>query len=68
MRQLQISVMLFAVEGEGVVDTDDGTVAFAAGSLAYYGGDEELRGANEGIAGLTMLAFLSPPFPSRSAT
>lgn len=59
-------LMLFAVEGEGVLDTDDGTVAFRAGSLAFYRGDEELRLSNEGRAGLTLLAFLAPPFPPRS--
>lgn len=61
-------LMLYAVEGEGVLDTDDGTIAFTAGSLAFYNGDEELRVANIGGTGLTLLAFLSPPFPSRSAT
>lgn len=55
--------MLFVVKGEGVLDTDDGTVAFGAGSLAFYRGDEELRLSNEGRTGLTLLAFLAPPFP-----
>jgi quercetin dioxygenase-like cupin family protein len=59
-------LMLFAVEGEGVLDTDAGRVAFAAGSLAFYRGDEELRVSNEGLTGLTLLAFLAPPFPPRS--
>ena len=59
-------LMLFVVEGEGVLDTDDGTVAFGAGSLAFYRGDEELCLSNEGRTGLTLLAFLAPPFPPRS--
>lgn len=59
-------LMLFAVEGEGVIGTDDGTVRFGAGSLACYRGDEELRLSNEGPTGLTLLAFLAPPFPPRS--
>ena len=60
-------LMLFAVEGEGVLETDRGTVAFGAGSLAFYRGDEELRVSNEeGRTGLTLLAFLAPPFPPRS--
>lgn len=42
-------LMLYAVEGEGVLDTGDGTVAFAAGSLAFYSGDEELRVANKAV-------------------
>lgn len=58
-------LMLFAVEGEGVLDTDAGRVGFGAGSLAFYRGDEELRVANEGQSGLTLLAFLAPPFPPR---
>ena len=36
-------LMLFAVEGEGVLETESGPVAFGAGSLAFYRGDEELR-------------------------
>lgn len=60
-------LMIYAVEGAGVLETVDGTVAFAAGSLAFYRGDEELRVTNDGEAGLTLLAFLAPPFPPRSA-
>ena len=59
-------LMLFAVEGAGVLDTDAGKVGFGAGSLAFYRGDEELRVSNEGDRGLTLLAFLAPPFPPRS--
>ena len=61
-------LMLFAVEGEGTLDTDDGAVRFGTGSLAFYRGREELRVANTGQTGLTLLAFLSPPFPPRSRT
>ena len=61
-------LMLFVVEGEGVLQTENGTVAFAAGALAYFQGDEELRVSNQGQVGLTMLAFLAPPFPPRSKT
>ena len=56
-------LMLFVVEGSGVLDTGDGTEAIAAGTLAYYRGDEELRVINDGDSGLTLLAFLAPPFP-----
>lgn len=58
-------LMIYAVEGEGILETEDGRVPFGAGSLAFYRGDEELRVANEGETGLTLLAFLSPPFPPR---
>jgi len=61
-------LMLFAVEGEGTLDTVEGAARFGAGSLAFYRGDEELRVANTGQTGLTVLAFLSPPFPPRSGT
>jgi quercetin dioxygenase-like cupin family protein len=61
-------LMLFAVEGEGTLDTDGDAIRFRAGSLAYYRGDEELRVANTAQTGLTLLAFLSPPFPPRSGT
>ena len=59
-------LMLFVVEGEGVLKTERGTVDFTAGSLAFFRGDEELRVSNEGRIGLTMLAFLAPPFPPRT--
>ena len=59
-------LMLYAVEGDGVLTTDDGPVTFVAGSLAYYSGSEQLRVTNEGSTGLTLLAFLTPPFPPRS--
>ena len=61
-------LMLFAVEGAGIVETADGPVEFGAGSIAFYAGDEELRVSNGGQVGLTLLAFLAPPFPPRSAT
>ncbi|MGZ4708485.1 MAG: cupin domain-containing protein [Acidimicrobiales bacterium] len=61
-------LMLYAVEGEGVLTTEEGTVGFVAGSLAFYRGIEELRLANQGTTGLTLLAFLAPPFPPRSNT
>jgi quercetin dioxygenase-like cupin family protein len=61
-------LMLFAVEGEAVLRTESGTVAFGAGSLAFYGGDEELRVSNEALSGVTLLAFLAPPFPPRPET
>jgi len=59
-------LMIFAVEGDGILDTEDGTVTFGAGSLAFYRGDEELRVANSGQTKLTLLAFLAPPFPPRA--
>jgi quercetin dioxygenase-like cupin family protein len=60
-------LMLYAVEGAGTLTTDDGQVPFMAGTLAFYRGDEELRVHNDGPNGLTLLAFLAPPFPPRSA-
>lgn len=36
-------LMIYAVEGDRRITTDAGPVAFVAGSLAYYRGDEELR-------------------------
>lgn len=58
-------LMIYAVEGAGTLGTDDGAVTFRAGSLAFYRGDEELRLANSGGTGLTVLAFLAPAFPPR---
>jgi quercetin dioxygenase-like cupin family protein len=56
-------LMLFVVEGSGVLDTADGTETITAGTLAHLRGDEELRVTNDGDTGLTLLAFLAPPFP-----
>ncbi len=67
-RHGESDLMLFAVEGDGVLHTDDGAVAFGEGSLAFYRGNEELRIANDGAIGLTLLAFLAPPFPPRPET
>lgn len=59
-------LMIYIVEGSGSLDIDGGAVAFVAGSLAYFHGDEELRLTNNGATGLTALAFLAPPFPPPS--
>ena len=59
-------LMIYAVEGEGALATNGGTVPFVAGSVAFYRGDEELRVSNAGESGLTLLAFLAPPFPPSS--
>jgi quercetin dioxygenase-like cupin family protein len=67
-RHGESDLMLFVVEGAGVLHTDEGPVAFGAGSLAFYRCDEELRVSNEAESGLTLLAFLAPPFPPRSET
>jgi len=53
-------LMLFAVAGAGELDTPSGTQPFAAGALAFYAGDEELRVRNVGADELTLLAFLAP--------
>jgi quercetin dioxygenase-like cupin family protein len=67
-RHGESDLMLFAVEGDGIFFTDEGSVAFSAGTLVFYRGDEELRVTNEGQSGLTLLAFLAPPFPPRAET
>ena len=59
-------LMIYIVEGSGTLDVDGTDVAFDAGSLAFFRGDEELRLANTSTSGLTALAFLAPPFPPRS--
>ena len=49
--------MLFAVEGDGVLDTDDGRVAFGAGSLAFYR-------ANCAVLDEPTVGLVSPCLPS----
>lgn len=56
-------LMLYAVEGQGELDTPTGPQPFGAGSLAFFRGEEELRVRNAGRDGVTLLAFLSPKFP-----
>ena len=56
-------LMIYIVEGAGTLDVDGAAVAFVAGSLAFFRGDEELRLSNHSSTGLTALAFLAPPFP-----
>lgn len=60
-------LMIYIVEGAGTLDVDGTDVAFAAGSLAFFRGDEELRLANTSTTGLTALAFLAPPFPPQTS-
>lgn len=60
-------LMIYIVEGSGTLDVDGTPVAFVAGSLAFFRGDEELRLSNTGTAGITALAFLAPPFPPPTA-
>ncbi|HXH59611.1 hypothetical protein [Iamia sp.] len=43
-------------------------IATLTGALASYRGDEGLRVSNECQSGLTLLAFLAPPFPPRPAS
>lgn len=57
-------LMVYVVEGEATLDTDDGPTPFPAGSLARYRVGEELRVRNDGPDGVTLLAFLTPPFPA----
>lgn len=61
-------LMLFVVEGAGEIHTPGGPARFAAGALAHLRGDEELRVHNPGSDGMTLLAFLAPPFPPRQGT
>jgi redox-sensitive bicupin YhaK (pirin superfamily) len=59
-------LLLYAVEGEAVIETDAGPVPFPGGTLAVLSGDEELRVTNPGATGATFLAFLAPAFPPRA--
>lgn len=56
-------LFLYVAEGVAVLETDGGERPFRAGELAVLAGAEELRVANRGDAGVTLLAFLAPPFP-----
>jgi quercetin dioxygenase-like cupin family protein len=59
-------LMLYVVEGTATLVTDDGPTPFPNGTLVFLRGDEELRVSNEHDTGLTLLAFLAPPFPPTS--
>lgn len=58
-------LMLFVVEGEAVLDTESGRRPFPSGSLARFDGTDELNVSNAGEEPVTLLAFLTPPFPPR---
>jgi quercetin dioxygenase-like cupin family protein len=58
-------LMLLVLEGEGSLDGPDGLVTLSTGTLVHLEGHEELRVANRGTLGLTLVAFLAPPFPPR---
>jgi quercetin dioxygenase-like cupin family protein len=58
-------LMLLVVEGEGTLDSPEGLVSLPTGALVHLEGDEELRVSNTGSLGLTLVAFLAPPFPPR---
>jgi quercetin dioxygenase-like cupin family protein len=60
-------LMIYIVEGSGVLDVDGTTVEFVEGSLAFFRGEEQLRLANTSTSGLTALAFLAPPFPPQAS-
>jgi quercetin dioxygenase-like cupin family protein len=60
-------LFLYAVEGAGELHVQEGVVPFAAGELAQYRGDEELRVNSLSTSGLTLLAFLAPVFPPAGA-
>lgn len=59
-------LMLFAVEGAGLLETPEGLRELSQGEMVYIAHDEELRVSNKGTVGLTLLAFLTPKFPPRS--
>jgi quercetin dioxygenase-like cupin family protein len=60
-------LLLLATEGTATLATADGDVLLPAGAVAVLSGDEELRAANHGTDDVTLVAFLAPPFPPRSA-
>ncbi|SRR6056297_378715 len=60
-------LMLYVVEGTSTLVTEHGPQQFTTGSLVFLRGDEELRVTNEGEVGVTLLAFLAPPFPPRTS-
>jgi hypothetical protein len=44
------------------VDRSERAIAFVAGDLAWYSGDEELRMRNRGGGEMALHAFLAPKF------
>lgn len=56
-------LFLYVAEGDAELETDAGGRPFRAGELAVLAGAEELRVSNRGTRGVTLLAFLAPPFP-----
>jgi quercetin dioxygenase-like cupin family protein len=59
-------LFLYVAESEAVIETDAGERPFRVGELAVLAGAEELRVSNHGTGGVTLLAFLAPPFAPAS--
>ena len=57
--RLRSDALLRGRRGSSGLESDGGSVAFGAGSLSFYRGDEVLRVSNEGRVGLSLLAFLA---------
>lgn len=59
-------LILYVVEGTAALGGDDSEVLAPAGTIAQFRGDEVLKVRCEGSAGVTLLAFLAPPFPPQA--
>src|ERR1039458_2586454 len=57
-------LMLFVVEGEGVLQSENGTVAFAAGSSPFLEGGGEPGRPNQGQVGSPRAGFPPPAIPA----
>jgi quercetin dioxygenase-like cupin family protein len=59
-------LMLYVSEGTAILGEEDAEVLAPAGTIAHLRGEEVLRVRCEDAPGVTLLAFLAPPFPPRS--
>lgn len=56
-------LMLYVAEGAAILGGDGAEVTAPAGTLVHFRGDEVLKVRCEHSGGVTLLAFLAPPFP-----
>ncbi|MBO0703819.1 MAG: cupin domain-containing protein [Candidatus Dormibacteraeota bacterium] len=64
-RHGESDLMLYVAEGTATLGGDETEVLAPAGTIAHFRGEEVLEVRCESSEGVTLLAFLAPPFPAR---
>ncbi len=65
-RHGESDLILYVAQGEAILGEEGAEVPAPAGTIAHLRGDETLRVRCESVDGVTLLAFLAPPFPPQA--